>query len=104
MKTETVNKYVCEICTQSYITSEEAMSCERQPVSQDKGVKIGDNIFIPKYNEIAKVIDIFILSGDHRYVFCGRYWHTIAIIVEFNEGGRILKFDEYVYVKNVQIR
>ena len=42
MNTSTVTYYHCGICNARYTTPEAALKCEQRPVTQDKGVKVGD--------------------------------------------------------------
>ncbi len=100
MKTELKTEYVCEICGTHYGTAEAALLCESKPVSQDKGVKIGDVVLITSGDgtgKKAKVKARRVLSREYGHYQWERYWHTVSLEADVinSWGTRFLTFDSY---------
>jgi hypothetical protein len=100
MKTTQVERYQCEICETWYESKQEAAKCESRPVSQDKGVKVGDIVLITQGDgagETGKVKRIFVYSKDWGHYAWDRYWHTVALDADIinSWGTRQLSFDSY---------
>ncbi len=98
-----VIKFKCSICGEIYDTKEQCESCENKPITQDKGVKIGDEVRVIKgyYQGLAKVVGIRIESKHWRDHYFNRYWHTIGLSVNCINGldSRSLSFDDYETIK-----
>lgn len=63
MQTKSVEKYQCDLCHTWYNSKEEAERCESRPISQDKGVKVGDIVTITQGDgtgKQAKVTSVFV--------------------------------------------
>ena len=87
--------YVCSICGASYSTAKEAKSCESRSISEDKGMKVGDQVLITSgagLGRQATVMSIGICDKEWD-----RYWHTTYITVKLVDypGSRILLYDQY---------
>lgn len=97
--------YQCEICGEHYEKEEDALECESIPVTQDKGVKIGD--FVINAGGFCKVVDVKIFSRSDALMMrdhsdCFSYIHTICLKVIYHanfqpkkHGTTILHFDDY---------
>lgn len=99
MKTIQIQKYQCDICGQSYGTADAAKKCESKPVSEDKGVKVGDVVLITKgdgQGSTATVESRFVFDRVAHYAW-ERYWHTVGLTAKLNDswGHRQLTFDSY---------
>lgn len=100
MKTIERIEYQCEKCGEVFNTEDECAACEAQPITRDKGVKIGDKVLIKAGEDVgsyAVVTSITVIGcdwGDHLWRW---YWHTIAVTADVIGGGgtRVLTFDEY---------
>lgn len=100
MKTVTLEKYQCEICGHEYDKQSEAEKCEAKPVSQDKGVKVGDVVLIvggEGQGSKATVDSRFVVNMYWGHYMWERYWHTVSITANLidSTGFRILTFDDY---------
>ena len=100
MKAITTKTYECEICHQRYDTAEAARACEARPVTQDRGVKIGDEVLITMGDEAGmrcKVEHVGVLDQDWGRYLSERYWHTVFVIgkVVDSWGYRHLTYDQY---------
>lgn len=99
MKEVTYTKYRCEVCGATFDNAEAALECEAQPVMQDKGVKPGDRVKVltgDGRGMIAVVDKVYPLSRAVVHHMWRRYWHTVAITVEFSDRTmRWCTFDEY---------
>ena len=97
MKEIIEKKYQCEVCGGTYYAKEEAIECEGRPVTQDKGVKIDDIVFVMQNlkREKAKVTRISV----------EKYSHKLILDVELLESGffRSLKSNEYELEKDIDI-
>lgn len=101
MKEITTKFYQCEICEEKYPEQKAAVNCESKPLSQDKGVKVGDVVLVTQgegTGEKAVVTSLSVVDqywGHHAWK---RYWHTRTIMVDLpnNSGSRFLTFDDYV--------
>jgi len=104
MKVITKQFYQCEVCNEQYNTSGEAIKCEKRPVTKDKGVKVGDRVKVTigeGTGESALVTQINILSKDYGHYLWRKYWHTVALIVDFDNGGtRNILFDTYETIES----
>jgi hypothetical protein len=100
MKEKVHKFYACEICGEEYGTEKEAIECESKPISEDKGVKVGDIVRITggdgKGKE-AKVTRVYIIDKDWGHYSWKRYWHTVALNADIinHWGSRMLTFDQY---------
>lgn len=104
MKTITRKFYKCSICDEEYSTKKEALSCESKPISQDKGVKVGDTILITGgegARKQAKVTRKYIIDKYWGHHVWKRYWHTVALNADIIDswGSRMLTFDHYEVIK-----
>lgn len=104
MKTETFQKYQCEICGTYYGSSEEALKCESKSITQEKGVRIGDLVMITKgdgVGSLCKVDNVGIVSKDWGHYLWEKYWHTVVVSGEVIDGfsSRLLTFDSYEVVE-----
>ena len=100
METVNIQKFKCSICGELYDNPEEARSCEDKPVSQDKGVKIGDTVLITGGDGTGKnaiVEKIWIIDKCWGHYAWKRYWHTVCLGAEIIDGfgNRVLTFDNY---------
>lgn len=101
-----ITRYQCATCGTVYDTEKQANACEGRPISQDKGVKVGDMVRITSGDgtgQRAVVKSLSIVSRDWGHYAWERYWHTVALDVRF-EGhealGRFLTFDSYEPIKD----
>lgn len=103
MKINTEVDYQCEICKQRYSRAVEAIQCENKPVTQDKGVKVGDRVLILRGDNAgqqATVTDVYVTTKDWGHYAWERYWHTIRLTARCDDwGSRMLTFDDYDVVK-----
>lgn len=100
MKTVTKQFYQCDICATKYPEETEASLCESKPVSQDKGVEVGDIVLIThgdSSGKKARVTRKIIFSKDWGYYQSERYWHTVGLEVKVINDiwCRLLVFDNY---------
>lgn len=99
IKKETVVvTYVCEICETSYDTEKAALNCEKQPVTHDKGVKVGDEVLVTYGDGVGKngkVKGISICDKQAGHYAWKRYWHTPELVVDVDNGTRCLFWDGY---------
>jgi len=100
MKTFQIQQYQCEICGYHYGTAEAAQTCESKPVSEDKGVKIGDVVLVTNgdgQGMKAQVESRFIINMEWGHYAWERYWHTVGITAKVLDSGgyRQLTFDNY---------
>lgn len=96
-----MKKYRCKICSGIFSTKEEAQICESRTVSQDNGVKIGDEVKIVsgEHQCMATVVSTWIIKKDWA-AYDDDYWHTVGLGVTFSNRScpRMLCFDDYVSV------
>lgn len=90
----------CNMCKTIYESKEEAAQCESKPISQDRGIKIGDLVMITEGDgtgALAKVKRTYILSMGWGHYAAQRYWHTVALEADICDswGTRLLTFDSY---------
>ena len=100
MKTKELTRYICEICGGTYETAQAALLCETRPVSQDKGVKVGDIVLVTAGEGAgikAKVTRVSVCSRLYSHYAWERYWHTVAVTADLVDhfGSRFLMFDNY---------
>ncbi len=100
MKTIKFERYECEVCGESYETAVAARKCEDRPVTEDKGVKVGDEVLITGGDGQGlrcKVESIGIHSKQWGHYAAERYWHTVYLTGEVlgSWGHRQLSFDQY---------
>lgn len=96
--------YKCSICGTTYKDEKSAYDCEEKPISQDKGVKVGDKVFILSGDgtgEIATVKRRMVVDKSWGHYAWERYWHTVMISADIDGsyGSRQLTFDAYEPVK-----
>jgi hypothetical protein len=80
----TITKYECDVCHEVYDTAEAAHRCESRPITQDKGVKVGDTVRITEGygpGRLAKVTEIHYIHVDEV-----GYPTSPMITVDFMEG------------------
>jgi hypothetical protein len=92
--------YKCEICGHTYSNEKDALDCESQPISQDKGVKVGDKVLITNGDgkgELGTVETVYIIDKEWGHYAWKRYWHTVALTASLDKsyGHRMLTFDSY---------
>lgn len=97
MKTEWIPVFFCEKCGTRYESREKALECESKAITQDNGFEIGENVLVTQGDgawTMATITKKFVCS---RHYQGERYWHTVAVVVEFLEGGgsRALTYDEF---------
>jgi hypothetical protein len=100
MKTLQKTQYQCETCQAIYDTEAEAVKCESREVTQDRGVKLGDEVLITGgegKGHRCKVDNITIVTKDWGHYAWERYWHTVAVSGEVigSWGSRFLPYDSY---------
>jgi len=100
MNKVTITKYKCSVCGALYDSESEALKCEPRPITQDKGVKIGDNVIITSGDGAgaeAKVTNISVIDKQWGHYAWERYWHTVAVSADIigSHGSRFLTFDSY---------
>lgn len=103
-KVVTTTRYICEKCNAEYKNEDLALACEVIPITQDKGVKVGDIVKVIN-GELsadgccyAKVEKIWVIDNEWGHYAYRRYWHTIALLATFIGkcgGTRTLTFDSY---------
>jgi len=101
-ETKTTTTYTCEICDTEYCTEKEALDCEKQTITQNKGVKIGDEVMITYGDDTgykATVTKISICDKYEGHYAWERYWHTPILTADVNGGTRLLHWDWYEVVK-----
>lgn len=94
-----IYRYQCEVCFQIFASKVECECCEKEPITKDTGVKVGDRVKIitgDGAGELATVTRRIIVSRDWAEYQWRRYWHTLALEVDVDSGGcRFLTFDAY---------
>lgn len=95
--------YASNVCNEKFHTEAAALDCEKRPVTQDKGVKIDDEIIITRGDgagKRGKVVKIFPYSKSWGHHAWERYWHTIGLVADVigSYGSRQLTFDDYVVI------
>ncbi len=95
-----IKRYKCQTCGHDYGSAEAAVKCEKKPVSQDKGVKIGDIVIVTKgegQSQKAKVDSRFVFSMEWGHYAWEQYWHTVGLTAQLcdDTGSRQLTFDSY---------
>jgi hypothetical protein len=98
-----ITRYKCGTCGSVYDASESAELCDSKPVTQDRGVKVGDVVRITAGDGsggLATVEQVYVLSRDWGHYAWERYWHTVALNAKLNRGygHRMLTFDSYEVV------
>lgn len=96
--------YECEICNHEYSDEDSVKECEEKPISQYKGVKVGDIVKIltgDGAGKFGKVTSIFIYSKDWGHYLAARYHHTVGLTADVLDswGSRQLTFDDYELIK-----
>jgi hypothetical protein len=100
MKAVPTTRYQCEICRCIYDLPAEAEECESRPVSQDKGVKVGDRVRITRgegAGHLCEITSVYVLDRAWGHHAWDRYWHTVCVsgrVVDWY-GSRMLTFDSY---------
>jgi len=107
MKATQIKRYQCEICGHSYDTVKAAKKCESKPVTEDKGVKVGDVVLITEgecKGMKAKVESRHIVDMEWGHYSWERYWHTVGITAKVigSWGYRQLAFDSYQPVRRTK--
>lgn len=95
-----ITRYRCDVCSATYETEREARQCEAQPVTQDKGVKVGDTVLIltgDGKGSKGVVRSVAPITKDWGHYHWRRYWHTVGIVADIvgSWGSRFLTFDDY---------
>ena len=96
--------YQCEKCGAEFSKEKDAQQCESRPITQDKGVNVGDIVKVTNgegAGELAKVKRITVIDKDWGHYYWERYCHTVAIEADLlNETGtRFLTFGDYEVIK-----
>ena len=96
----TIERFKCPTCGATYGERHLAELCAARPVSQDRGVKVGDTVRITGGDGAggtATVERISVLGRDWGHYAWERYWHTVALHAKVNGswGHRMLTFDNY---------
>jgi signal peptidase I len=96
----TVTKFRCTTCKHVYDSKEGADRCESKPITQDRGVKVGDVVRITAGDgtgKTATVESVYVVDREWGHYAWERYWHTIALTAKVNDnyGHRVLVFDSY---------
>jgi hypothetical protein len=100
-----ITRYQCGVCGATYDTEQQAAACEGRPVSQDKGVKVGDKVRVTAGDgtgQLATVESISIIDRGWGHYAWERYWHTVALTAKLRLGHRFLTFDSYEPVEPVK--
>lgn len=98
MKEVIITKYKCDACGYEYGTKEACLECEKVPISEDKGVKVGDIVLVTAGQGggcQAKVESVHVISNDWGPKY---YHHTIAVnakLIGGLPGNRYLCFTDY---------
>lgn len=84
-------RYQCEICKKIYDQKGFALKCESRPISQDKGVKVGDTVKILKgegKGQLAKVSSTWLVDLWWGHYAADAYHHTVMIAADLEKNGR----------------
>ena len=104
IKIITKKYYKCGLCEIEYKSKKECLKCESKPISEDKGVKVGDIVNIIRGEGIGRgeVECVHICSIGYGHYAWERYWHTVRLVVDCldSHGSRILTFDEYELINH----
>lgn len=98
MKIKEITRYQCEICEQEYTNKADAVLCSERPTTQDKGVKIGDQVRVLKgdgIGEIYTVSSVYFAKKEWGHYAWETFWHTPIVVAEKNGWSRVLAFDSY---------
>lgn len=100
MKTITKTEYRCDLCGAEYQTEDSARVCESRPVSEDKGVQVGDTVRVltgDGAGQLATVKSRTVIDREWGHYAWERYWHTVGILADMKDsyGSRFLTFDSY---------
>lgn len=93
-------KYRCGVCGEAYNNETRANECESRPITDDKGVKVGDVVIITAgegKGEKAVVKNRIIFDREWGHYMWERYWHSVGLAVNLlnNTGSRQLTYDCY---------
>lgn len=96
----TVQKFRCAKCRTVYDTQANAERCASRPISQDRGVKVGDVVRITRGDGtglLAKVDHVMVFNQAWGRYAWDRYWHTVGLSAKLidHPGSRTLTFDHY---------
>lgn len=100
MKAIQSQHYKCDICGAVFDTEQQARKCESRPVTQDRGVKVGDVVTVLSGDgagKKARVDSIRIADCAWGHYAWDRYWHTPVLSAKLlgEWGSRTLTFDAY---------
>lgn len=100
MKKIVKEEYQCDTCKAVYSREDMAIECEKHPVTEDKGVKVGDKVKITNgqgAGSLGLVTKVFVIDKDWGHYAWKQYWHTIGIIVDVigSYGSRLLTYTDY---------
>lgn len=92
--------YQCDVCKSEYKSKNECNLCEAQPITHDKGVKIGHIVKIlggDGAGKLAEVKRIGVLDKDWGHYARERYHHTVFVEADVIDGWgtRMLTWDDY---------
>ena len=103
IETKMTTTYICKKCDSRYEKKENAFRCEQKPITQDKGVKVGDTVKVTYGDgkgDLARVTKVYICNDKEGHYAWEKYWHTVALVAEFLDGigTRVLHYDWYEVV------
>lgn len=95
-----ITRYKCGTCGSVYDSETSAKTCESRRVTQDKGVKVGDQVRITAGDGDGKTATVstrFVIDKDWGHHQWHRYWHTVGLTAKIDggPGTRMLTFDCY---------
>ncbi len=97
MKEFNYTRYACDVCGKLFQHPKDAQDCESNPVREDRGVKVGDLVRIPRGDgtgSLCKVDRLWVVEpgwGPKQYD------HTVMVsgAVVDSWGSRQLAYDSY---------
>lgn len=102
MKTKV--EYTCEVCGESYDNEEEALECEKKPVTHDELYGIVGRLGIIKIVKgpyKGQILRAYFCRVAPKYWGCPdweRYWHTLLIQAGIeNEAGEIVEYQTFPF-------
>jgi len=96
-----LNRYQCELCKRIYETQEEAINCESTPVTNDKGVKIGDMVLITSGDGNGKRLRVTSIGVTQKGWGPAKYDHSVFLTGDVIDswGSRQLNYNAYEVLK-----
>jgi len=96
MKTVCIEKYRCEVCGAEYDSIEHARDCEKIPIMMNKCVHTGDMVEITRGEGVGNVVKVKQVKILKPGEVPRQYWHTVAVVVEWEGWTRLLTFESYI--------